>query len=139
MKDTGEESSEEQQNRLKWKEYCLDRAQEFVEEGYLVEMPDEKTPRWMHIYTPQEKVIDKERASAGAKFYYKPSRYGINEGRVSKLTIDVWPDKEEEQPPVADRELVYSYERDFEGPEINELDQHLVAQELYETVLKILN
>lgn len=141
MRDSDEETIEDQRNRLNWKEYCLDKGQEFLEAGYLVEMPDESSPHWMHVDTPHGKGPDNLGASASAKFYYKPSKYGINEGKVSKLTIDVWPEDEEEgeQPSAADREGVYSYERDFEGPEVNKLDQYPIAQELYETVLEVLN
>jgi len=129
------EWSDEQ--RRSWVGYKLRKALCFVARGYSVEwFPDEEG--WMDVYVPERHHVQAPGLRATARFFSEPSQFGIDAGRVSKLSIArTWSD------PIATalghpgkREWVFNYDR---GADIDRLSDDATAQRLYRAVLEELN
>ena len=82
------QSEKEPLNDLdRWIQYKKGCAVDLVEAGYSVEWrPDGEN--WISAYVPGQKLDGIPEYRAWAKFYEEPSQYGIDDGKVSKLSID---------------------------------------------------
>lgn len=69
-----------------WTRYKKQKALRFVELGYSVAWyPD--GDNWMDVYTPERMHAHEPEIRASVKFFSDPSQYGIDRGKISKLTI----------------------------------------------------
>lgn len=111
-----------------WIEYRLKKAQALRAHGYFVELPA-RQQYWMNITQIGQRLMLVPILQASAKIYPEASEFGIDNGRISKLSI---------------RELqldgkyieVFGYDR---GHYRDELESTTPARALYEKILKELN
>ncbi len=116
-----------------WVAYKKRKAHAFVDRGYSVEWsPDADS--WMAVYLPQRHERRRPQIEASAKFYLDRSRYGINGGRISKLSIvSAWIDPVDEafgRPPKST--MLYNYDRELD---VDRLTTDREAARLYRAVL----
>jgi hypothetical protein len=121
-----------------WKRYKKTKAVSFVERGYSVSWyPD--GDNWMQVYLPERHHAKAPEMLAEVKFYGHASKYGIDGGMVSKLSIT------ETRTDLAAYVLgrpwkrsrvLYNYDR---GPDVNRLRTSPEALRLYGAVLEELN
>lgn len=76
---------------------------------------------------------------ANVQFYQEPSRYGIDDGKVSRLWIaryevPTWIDVFHSNRP--GHSVVYNFDR---GEDVDSLKQHSKAKELYQALIELLN
>lgn len=130
------EGTEEELAR--WIEHKQRMAVRFVERGYSVEwFPD--GDNWMEIYMPERRDAHRPEIRASVKFYAEPSKHGIDQGRISKLTIQrCYTDliAKVRGEPFEDIEIQYNYDR---GEDVSELASNSEAEALYQAVLRELN
>ncbi len=71
-----------------WKQYKREKALKFIQRGYSVEWsPDGHGV--MAVYLPERHYAEKPEVRADIKFFSEPSKFGIQGGKVSKLSIHV--------------------------------------------------
>ncbi len=120
-----------------WKKYKQEKATAFVSLGYSVSWyPD--GDNWMEVYHPQRHQANEPELRASIKFFRDPSRFGIDGGRVSKLTIvtrDVDILQKVMGRPYETVETLFNYDR---GADIDILDGHVSARKLCDIVLETL-
>ena len=120
-----------------WKEYKMQRAHEFVSRGYSVAWcPD--GDNWMDVYHPQRHHVKEPELRASVKFFREPSKFGMDGGRISKLTIqtrDVDPWEKVLGRSYETVETVFNYDR---GTDVNRLPYDARARKLYDVVQEIL-
>ena len=118
-----------------WKVYKKQKALAFVELGYSVAWyPD--GDNWMGVYTPERRHARTPELKATAKFFRETSRYGIDSGRISKLTIQLRSEDliaKVAGAPFEEVETLFNYDR---GLDIDRLDENPRARELYDHVLR---
>ena len=118
-----------------WILYKKEKALKFVEQGYSVEwVPDGES--WIMVYIPER---DKPEIRAIVNFFYKPSKYGINNGKISRLDIRTrhvdLTDRIQGRP-YESTEILFGYDREkildklYENPE---------ARQLYDIIIEELN
>ena len=118
-----------------WKAYKRERAKRFVELNCSVAWyPDGSN--WMDVFIPERHHMNQPELRAAVKFFREPSRYGIEDGRISKLTIQSR--RETLTDMLAGRsyegiETFYNYDR---GLDVDRLDAHPGARRLYKHVLR---
>ena len=118
-----------------WATYKQEKAITFVKHGYSVTWyPDEDN--WMDIYTPERTPLHRPEIRASVKFFPEPSKYGINEGRISKLAIQIR--QVDLMAQVAGRpyeavDTVFNFDR---GADVDRLDEDPNAKRLYDLVLR---
>lgn len=121
-----------------WKEYKKQKALRFVEKGYSVEWsPDANN--WMEIYLPQRTQANEPEIRATVKFFTAPSTYGIKNGRISKLSIQVRIEDiiaKVRGMPYENVETLFNYSC---GPGVNRLRKNSQAKKLYDIVVEELN
>ena len=116
-----------------WLAYKVDKAVSLVQCGYSVEWrPNDDN--WITAFVMDNATYGGPRLRACAKFFEEPSKYGIDEGRVSKLCIDEL--VTERNPDDWRVNCLYNYDR---GLDVDRLDQNYKAKRLYEDILRILN
>lgn len=121
-----------------WKHYKLEKAVAFVRLGYSVEWyPD--ADGWFNIYHPQRDHARTPEHRAAAKFFSEASRYGIDGGKVSKLSIvrshtDLIGDLMGRDATTST--ILFNYDR---GPDVDRLNRDAIARKLYNDVLHLLN
>ena len=139
MEDKGNQGREDSRGELeRWIRYKKECAVEFVLEGYSVEWQSDAT-NWLCVYKPGCPVEERPEFRAHAKFYMEPSRYGIDNGRISKLLLQqIRPTLPEILGGKGSQPVwtLYNYDR---GLDVDILDESPPARELYETVLSVLN
>jgi len=122
----------------RWKRYVQDKAVTFVRNGYSVAWyPDGYN--WIDVFIPERWYAREPELRASVKFFNQPSKFGIEGGCISKLTIQL-----RHQDPIArvrgrpHEQVVtlFNYDR---GAEIDRLGAHAEARSLYDLVLKFLN
>ena len=69
-----------------WKAHKKAMAIRFVERGYSVAWTNDGDG-YLEIYVPERQFAGFPELRASVKFFGKPSQYGIDQGRVSKLTM----------------------------------------------------
>jgi hypothetical protein len=117
-----------------WKAYKRAKAKRFVELNYSVAWYPDGT-NWMDIYIPERHHAKQPELRAEVKFFSEPSKYGINGGRISKLTIQTRTEdllSKAVGRPYEKIETLFNYDR---GPDIDRLDENPKARKLYEHVL----
>lgn len=118
-----------------WKAYKREKAKRFIEQNYSVAWyPDGSN--WMDIFTPERHHARQPELRAIAKFYRDPSAYGIDGGRISKLTILTTSEDilaKAVGRPYETIEVLFNYDR---GPDVNRLARNARARRLYDTVLQ---
>lgn len=139
MEEEGYQGGEDSRGELeRWIEYKTEKAVEFVRGGYSVEwLPDGSN--WICVYKPGCEVDETPEFRAHAKFYMEPSKYGIDNGRISKLCIQqIRRSLPEIMGGKGTRPVwtLYNYDR---GLDVDLLDESPPARELYEAVLRVLN
>lgn len=123
---------------LPWEEYKRAKAHAFVDRGYSVEWsPDEG--HWMKVYIPQRSEDRKPSIEAMAKIYEQPSKFGIDGGRISKLSIQTsYVDVIKKVLGHTYEQVVtlYNYDR---GPDVDRLRPGTRAHRLFRDVIDVLN
>lgn len=89
---------------------------------------------WIHVHTPNHAPVAQHRLHASIKLFHEPSRFGINQGRISKLTI--WQSHEESMQTVPRSLTLFSYDR---GTDVNMLNKNTAAKDFYDQILTFLN
>ena len=119
-----------------WKEYKRDKAIRFVLLGYSVQWaPD--ISNHMEVYTPQRDDAAQPGMRASVLFAADPSRVGINGGRILKLHMQIRQvGRDFRGRPIVSWETVYYYDN---GPDVNKLGEHPLAQKLFAAVIAELN
>lgn len=123
-----------------WKAYKRTKAHAFVERGYSVSWyPDGHG--WMSVYLPERHHAGTPEIRAEAKFYSEPSQFGIEGGKISKLSIlttktDVLLDVLSLGKQGTRTETLYNYDR---GLEVDHLHTNPQARALYDAILEELN
>lgn len=121
-----------------WAEYKQRKAIAFVTRGYSVEwVPD--ADNWMGVYTPQRTDPVRPEVRADVKFFRDPSEYGINQGRISKLSIHARTTDLMQQimgRPAEKIEVLYNYDR---GLDVDRLSRSRESRALFSAVLEELN
>lgn len=121
-----------------WAEYKRRKAIAFVTRGYSVEwVPD--ADNWMGIYTPQRSDPDRPEVRADVKFFRDPSEYGINQGRISKLSIHARTTDLMQQimgRPAEKIAVLYNYDR---GLDVDRMSRNRESRALFSAVLEELN
>lgn len=127
-----------EEERTRWIEHKRHVAMRFVELGYSVEWsPDGENS--MAVYLAERCGARQPEIRASVKFFLEPSRYGIDQGRISKLMIqrrrtDLLAKVRGQ--PWEDVELLFNYDR---GADVDELASDPEARTLYEVILRELN
>lgn len=122
----------------RWIEYKRTKAHGFVDRGYSVEWTTDGN-NWMGVYIPQRHDRKEPELRATAKIFEEPSEFGINGGRVSKLTIQTqYVDLIEKVLGKAPENVVtlFNYDR---GDDVNRIAPGSKAERLYRDVIEILN
>lgn len=118
-----------------WTRYKKQKALRFVELGYSVAWyPD--GDNWMDVYTPERLHAHEPEIRASVKFFSAPSKYGVDGGRVSKLTIQLRSEDLMARvagAPYEEVETLFNYDR---GDDVDRLDEIPRARELYIHVLR---
>ena len=117
-----------------WKQYKKQKALKFVEEGYSVEWyPDGNG--WMDVYTPERGHACQPEIRASVKFFAEPSQFGMNKGRISKLSIQVRSVDliaKVAGHPYETVDTLFNYDR---GGDVDRLKENLQAKRLYDIVV----
>lgn len=93
----------------------------------------------MDVYTPQRWYAREPELRAMIKFFREPSQFGIDQGRISKLTIQVRTEDPLAKVVGRPHEAVttlFNYDR---GDDVDRLDEHPQAKVLYDLVIEELN
>lgn len=121
-----------------WVAYKKRKAHAFVDRGYSVEWsPD--MDAWMGVYLPERHERRRPEVRADVKFYAEPSGYGIDNGRIAKLSIVTSRTDLIAQAmgrPFESIRVLYNYDR---GLDVDRLATDREAQRLYRAVLDELN
>lgn len=121
-----------------WAAYKKQKAHAFVERGYSVEWsPD--VYAWMSVYLPERHERNRPQVLAEAKFFMEPSHYGIDGGKISKLSITTCRTNLMAKVLGRDSEtmhVIYNYDR---GLDVDRLSTSREAKRLYNAVLEELN
>lgn len=121
-----------------WKEYKRQKAMKFVQRGYSVEWTPDGYG-FMAVYLPERHYAKKPEIRATVRFFDQPSKYGIDRGKISKLTIqlrrtDVL--KAAIGAPHERIETLYNYDR---GEDVDRLNESHVARRLFDAIYDELN
>lgn len=122
-----------------WIEYKRERVASFIKYGLSVDWyPD--ADNWIHAYWAGRERMRLAYA-AKAKFFSKPSDFGLDGGAISKLAIQRGPvldvmSKVFGRPAPTPPETLYRFDR---GLDIDRLSEDVKAKKLYEIVLEELN
>ena len=122
----------------RWIEYKRSKAHAFIDRGYSVEWTTD-AERWMAIYIPQQHQRREPELRATAKIFEEPSKFGVDNGRISKLTIQTRDVNLLRLVARKSHESVvtlFNYDR---GHDVDRLKPGTTAHELYRDVLDILN
>jgi len=135
--DGGPTNPDDPWNLDDWVAYKKRKAHAFVERGYSVEWyPD--AGGWMDFYLPQRKNRYELRASV--KFFQQPSKYGIDGGRISKLSVMLRETDPIKRVPGESfyeaTRVLYHYDR---GLDFDDLAGQTRGRRLYDAVLDELN
>lgn len=121
-----------------WTQYVKRKAISFVEHGYSVEwFPDGNN--WMHVYLPERSYARKPELRATVKFFNKPSEFGIDNGRISKLCVQLRSENAMAKVrggPYEQVDTLFNYDR---GPDVDRLNEHAGAKDLYDLIVRELN
>lgn len=132
------ETPDDSWNLDDWSAYKKQKAHAFVDRGYSVEWsPD--ADAWMDVYLPERRERRRPEVRATAKFFTEPSSYGIDGGRISKLSITsrrTDPIAQVMGRPYETVHLLYNYDR---GLDVDKLNADREAQRLYRAVVDELN
>ena len=130
--------SEDHWNLDDWVAYKKKKAHAFIDRGYSVEWyPDAYA--WMSVYLPERFESRRPQVLAAAKFYMEPSGFGIDGGKISKLSITAT--RTDLLAQVAGRvfekvQVLYNYDR---GLDVDRLAANREAVRLYRAVMDELN
>lgn len=121
-----------------WVAYKKRKAHAFVDRGYSVEWSPDMYA-WMAFYLPERPERRRPEIRADVKFYTDPSDYGIDGGRIPKLSI-----VSTRTDPIAEvmgrqheiSRILYNYDR---GLDVDKLAKDREAQRLYRAVIDELN
>ena len=122
-----------QMDDREWIELKRKKAVNFAIRGYSVEWRP-NADQWITAYTPGDSLNAQARLEAAAKFYPEPSKYGIDEGCISKLCIRLIDETLGNKPNRIT--TLFNYDR---GLDIDILERHKEARELYDAMLFELN
>lgn len=118
-----------------WKTFKRGKARRFVDLNYSVAWYPDGT-NWMDVYIPERHHAKQPELRAVVKFYREPSKYGIDGGRISKLTIQTRSEDllaKAVGQPYEKIETLFNYDR---GPDIDRLNENPKARKLYAIVLR---
>jgi len=119
----------------RWKKYKKQKALRFVQEGYSVEWyPNGDC--FIGVYTPERAYANQPEIKADVKFFMKPSEFGINKGKISKLSILVIRRDiiaKVQGKPYETVDILFNYDR---GADVNKLRNNPQARKLYDIVLQ---
>lgn len=118
-----------------WKAYKRTKAKRFVELNYSVAWYPDGT-NWMDVFIPERHHAKQPEMRAEVKFFGEPSKYGINGGRISKLTIQTRTEDllaKVVGKPYEKIETLFNYDR---GPDIDRLHENSRARKLYDHVFQ---
>lgn len=124
---TGEISNES------WAAYKLKKGRGLSARGYRV-YATSTSDHWMRVVIPQGRIYCPRRVWADVKFFSEPSEYGIDGGRISKLTIETI--MEIGVGGFRPGKTLFCFER---GPMVNRLKWNRKANQLYGDLLRELN
>lgn len=137
-KPSKEDGPDDDWNLDDWVAYKKRKAHAFVERGYSVAWsPD--MDAWMAVYLPERFERRRPEVRADVKCYLEPSEYGIDGGKISKLSIvssQTDPIAEAMRRPHETSRILYNYDR---GLDVDRLAKDREAQRLYRAVIDELN
>lgn len=115
-----------------WAAYRHRKVMRLLDRGYTVD-PWTSCGHWLQVVAFSDDYT-RPRFIATVKFFYQPSSFGIDGGRISKLGIQTI----EEGSPCRFRpgEFLFSFER---GLDIDRLDERFDAKRFYDSLIEELN